>query len=632
MIGEKFIRRDEQEMVKAVETKLGLILTGLVYLVSVAGCFDSPLDVVKKINFQRSHWIELGSIKTFSSSPWGYQENSRGDIFIAYRNSILLSENGGRGWEEIYGRKYNNNYIVSILVDRDTDYIYAAVLRSGIFRSTDNGKTWQPVNNHLSNAYIKVLLINPRGTIFAISRDGDVYESHDRGEMWAKVGNVDGWVHSGSMDKHGNIFLHSDQGIFKSCDGGRTWEKLATELRGYQIDALDVNEEGEIFIGGEWGKVYRSSDGGDSWEDCSIGGEGLSNVTDFAFGGHGIVYAVTRENVFRSLNGGRDWNPLSGVVEKIHPVNIFISSRGRMFVGAFKGLFYFLEEDGLWVISGDYERYINKIFVDGNSHGRLFALADGDLFGVKVNNGRAYFGLIKAGSRYALDACIGPGGTVYFLVGELLYRSSDGGCTWSLVSDDSEGQAIAVDSSGTLYVCSNRDLYRSRDGGVSWEVCFTAEDYIQFACPLGGGLVFAVTYNKIYRSSDSGSSWKMVREAWGVSPIKRTDDGTLYTCAHCHEGVLVSYDDGETWEWTAQADIPVTLETIDVTPDGHIVAASKEEGYIFYSDDGGESWIVDEARFPGVSSIVIDGNGYVYMVVYRKIYGSTFSVLTKVKP
>ena len=69
---------------------------------------------------------------------------------------------------------------------RVATFLQGHILAGGVFRSTDNGDSWTPVNNGLDCGNIWSLAINPVGTIFAGTAGcgTGVYRSTDNGDSW----------------------------------------------------------------------------------------------------------------------------------------------------------------------------------------------------------------------------------------------------------------------------------------------------------------------------------------------------------------------------------------------------------------------------------------------------------------
>ncbi len=94
-----------------------------------------------------------------------------------------------------------------------------AVGRDGLQRSTDGGRSWQPV----PGAPAVGLLTWDRTGVWAVARDGAVWSSADGGGQWQRRGAVPGEPHSFAV-QDGSLFAAlADDRVIASIDGGATW-------------------------------------------------------------------------------------------------------------------------------------------------------------------------------------------------------------------------------------------------------------------------------------------------------------------------------------------------------------------------------------------------------------------------
>ena len=96
--------------------------------------------------------------------------NSEDVLFAGAWGGIFRSTDNGNSWEELSGEIQNNN-IWSLAIDTN-DYIFAGTASSGVLRSTDNGETWTLVNNGLTNLGVPALANNSFGHLFAGTYSG----------------------------------------------------------------------------------------------------------------------------------------------------------------------------------------------------------------------------------------------------------------------------------------------------------------------------------------------------------------------------------------------------------------------------------------------------------------------------
>lgn len=123
---------------------------------------------ISSISFSQNFWEQTngptgGSVMTISA-------NSNNILFAGSRGGgVLRSTDDGDSWEQI-NNGLTTNSIASIAIN-SSDHIFAAS-NSGIFRSIDDGENWIEVNNGLSYPFVISLAINSNDEIFAGTFEG----------------------------------------------------------------------------------------------------------------------------------------------------------------------------------------------------------------------------------------------------------------------------------------------------------------------------------------------------------------------------------------------------------------------------------------------------------------------------
>jgi hypothetical protein len=154
-----------------------------------------------------------------------------------------------------------------ILVRENGDLL-AATRGGGVFLSTNNGDTWTPLSNGLTNLNITRLL-----------------------ETASKA-----------------LFAATDAGLFRSLNDGALWELVDASLPATSLGAIAVNPSGHLFAGLiSGGGLYRSLDTGDSWQYIADGFPDVF-IRSFGFdssgrllagtGGLGVIHTVQSTPVF----------------------------------------------------------------------------------------------------------------------------------------------------------------------------------------------------------------------------------------------------------------------------------------------------------------------------------------------
>jgi len=221
---------------------------------------------------------------------------------------------------------------------------------NGVYRSTDAGKTWKHIGlentRHISDVIIHpadpdIMLVAAQGSQYGPSEDRGIYRTTNGGASWSKVLYLDDTTGASSlsMDMKNPLILYAAMwqhrrypwtmesggamsGLFKSVDGGLSWEKmkggLPREFGKAGISVSRANPErifAVIEAEGDKGGVYRSDDAGEKWTQVN---KDRINITRswyymeiFADPQDENVVYVLNAPVTKSIDGGRSFSPLS---------------------------------------------------------------------------------------------------------------------------------------------------------------------------------------------------------------------------------------------------------------------------------------------------------------------------------
>ena len=203
----------------------------------------------------------------------------------AYGSNTFLTNDGGASWSPV--NVSTNFYLRSIyFIDRNIGFIGAsdwfndgtgAGKTGNIFRTTDGGHNWAPVDTTPAGIY-DFQFTSPLNGV-AMSRYGTCYWTTDGGLSWnngaidqntiisrmAFINSVTGFAASGSgFDTTVGMILRTD-------DGGHSWRTIKTTP--YYLGAITATASGDITVAGYTGKMQESTDGGLTWTESTVGNE-----------------------------------------------------------------------------------------------------------------------------------------------------------------------------------------------------------------------------------------------------------------------------------------------------------------------------------------------------------------------
>lgn len=270
-------------------------------------------------NYPQDFWKPIGLAGTFIGL---ITQDNNGRLYAAewvgMGDSVFFSDNGGEDWNS-YGEVSDSFFIniSSMIFLNNGDILVSAWEENGgIFKSTDEGKTWVRKDNGINTNGITKLIKSP-DDLYAGTFDG-IYLSINDGESWEKVNTDPDTIDVIDMVRTdtGLLFAIDFNKIYKSTDGGKTWSYVNLGINGFTW--LTISEDKYLFLGTE-GKIYRSDDWGENWV---LKKSGIS-VRGLAVNSSGFIIAATElQGVLLSTDRGESWEQINtGLPNPPHFIN-----------------------------------------------------------------------------------------------------------------------------------------------------------------------------------------------------------------------------------------------------------------------------------------------------------------------
>jgi len=598
-----------------------------------------------------------------SNTVFAGAEISTGILGIEFdktKGKIYKTENGGEDWHCVWE---GDSLVRMILIDPQVpDIMYASTgifdreafndEGVGVLKSTDGGNTWFQINNEIpnneGNRFVGFLEMHPTEPhiLFAASGNnakgmGGIFRTLDGGATWTKMLSEDNFTVVTLSPSNPNVIYAGSEGSFyRSVDFGQSWQKLSNEeggswgppgvRAGFPISAVvDPDDPNTVFVNNYGGGNFISTDGGESWENCSQGYTG-AHLHDIAVDRNNpaLVYTIGRSGPFVSQNSGAKWkglafNPAS--FPEWYAVALNPQNSQEVIIST--------EHEGVLLRSTDGGKTWAKVFEHPDASGDPAKRHGFKAIAYTPSNSN----IVYAGMRKGRRTIIGdfPAAPSYGM-----YKSTNSGLSWQEINVGLNTSlinihCIAMDpmNPAIVYIGTWRDgVFKTADGGQSWipkNNGLVVSDVRSLAIdPKNPQVIYAGLGEGagIFKSTDGGNLWQEVNSGLNIQcpsyllPFGRVAQGISFeTPPHRFIG-----SDYYSIPWTSIWDI-----VVDPTHSQIIYAADHQSG-IYVSVNGGASWksLNDGLSTRAVTALAISADGE---VLYAATEGGGVFRLTKIE-
>ncbi len=548
-----------------------------------------------------------------SSWTWAGEERV-GREFDMTGGVVYRTINAGDRWEPIWRGDNLARYVWIDPNDPQTIYISTGIFDreaansdpeagvpggEGVVKSIDGGATWTNAVVGLDNLYVGTLHMHPTNPDILLAGTGNNQYFLEAG-VYLTTNGGDSWTHTLLDDNITSVeFATSDPqiayagsagAIYRSADGGQTWDHVTSPpnwgppgvVGGFPIDfQIDPRDPNRVFANNYGGGNFVTADGGRTWAVASDGYTG-AQVRALAVDPTepGRVFAAARSGIFVSHDGGQHWEGLvrseaeglewnAMAVDPLEPRHVLTASNWHPVVVASRDGGQSWRKSDQWLPEGQGWRVIS------------FAPSDPDI---------VYAGSAGYYSAGGFSPDIGATG---------IWVSSDGGSTWAAANDSTTaaahiaGLAIHPTDPNTVYAASPTDgLLATTDGGSSWTAVPGLPDmaYSVAVDPSDSSVVVAGFFGGgVYRSADGGAGW--TRSAAGMPPeaiiselvFDPTDPSIVYAGDEL-SGIYRSGDGGVSWKQANAGLTTRATSALAISNDGRHLYAGTEGGGVFRLD------------------------------------------------
>lgn len=519
--------------------------------------------------FDKHHVYAIGCLAMDPENHyvvWAGTGENNSQRALGYGNGVYKTVDGGKSWKSM-GLE-SSRQIGKILIDpRDTDVVYVACEGSvwgpggkrGLYKTIDGGKTWKAVLTISEHTGVSDMVMDPR--------DSDV-------------------IYAASHQRRRHVFTKIDGGpetaIFKTTDGGATWDTLKTGLPTVDMGAIGlaispVNPDyiyAIIEAADDSEGFYRSIDRGMTWKKMSSYVANSPQYYNEIFCDPVDVEKVYSMDTYSkvTVDGGKTWERL-GLKERHvddHALWINPHDTNHLLIGG----------DG-----GVYESYDS-----GENWLHIPNLPITQFYRVAVDNSKPFYYVY--GGTQDNNSMGGPSRTIcsHGIVNSDWFVTNGGDGFWSAIDPENPNIVYAEAQYGYMVRYDRKSgesisiKPQPRKGEYSYRWNW---DTPLFISPHSHTRIYCAA-NKVFRSEDRGNTWKVI----SADLTRQLDRNKLEVM-----GRVWSCDAVAKNESTSLFGTIVSLAESEVQED--LLYAGTDDGLIQVTEDGGENWNKIE-KFPGV--------------------------------
>lgn len=509
--------------------------------------------------------------------------------------AIYKSIDGGEHWIKVLNGENPDerfNYVTGIneqVVFAMSHNIHGSKQRT-LYKTIDGGVHWQAIKTPL-NFDADLYAISENTLIYVANYSNTLWRSTDGGNTWKKLPlNAGKNHHIRQFHVIDNALLmlvesanEDETLVYNSLDNGETWSMQSKVGRYFDTDKLSFVNLSTGYLISDHSNVSKTIDGGKSWKKLNLNIP-IVPVLSIKALSETEVYVATAIGFFKSSDGGSHWQKLVTGISSLE-VNNIASYNG-------KDLYLITNRTGLIYHSADEGHHWDLLYND---------VLGGGLLSVTPTEDNVLF---------------------IYQYGVGLYKSENGGHTWVLVLDHSDGDdptmvvektQVSAPSKDIIYVnpsvihWGNLPAQKSTDGGKHWYNIadnFT-DKHFDYLLVESEKELYAAANQQLFYSNNGGSNWVFISTLPSdkrVHAIYHPKDNTFYVAFS--DDLIKSTDNGLTWDqahknWPTaryQTDRRDNFAGFHCVNQNHCFLAFKSKG-VDETLDGGKTWLAHNEGF-----------------------------------
>lgn len=373
-------------------------------------------------------------------------------IYAGSGAGVFKSTNGGRSWSEMNNGLTNRNVTAMVMNPSSPSTLYVAVSGfsgSGVYKSTDGGSTWILRNNGITHTELPSLAIDPAspdtlyvGGGFCCVSGSRIFKTTNGADNWALIPGAPPLAPSTiAIDplNPSTIYvadLASNGGVFKTLDGGTTWQNVGLPASAGRSVAVSPLTAGLVYASTQQG-LFRSVNGGTNWAQIPLVNGNIVFDPVSASTVYLLTISSTPQGLLKSTDNGQTWfqvnkglnshQPAVLAIDPQKPSTLHVAATASNFTDAF-----------VTKINPAGSAFLYSTFIGGSSALGSFSQANTQASGIALDpSGNAYIAGVTGAAEFSVtpdsyqpfnrgsnDAFIAKLGVSYLISGRVLNNGS----------------------------------------------------------------------------------------------------------------------------------------------------------------------------------------------------------------
>jgi photosystem II stability/assembly factor-like uncharacterized protein len=449
---------------------------------------------------------------------------------LIFLTLLLISSSAFAQWRR--GALFGADVRALVIDPSRPDTLYLGTSGGEVYVSHDAAKNWvNPRGGVPFPGYIvDNLVVDRAGRLWAacwgLWGGGVIAVSDDGGKSWTRrdAGLEDFSVRAIAVDSHDADFLLVGglTGVYRTTNGGESWEQISDQVNVESI-AIDPRTRDRIFVG-TWRQGIRTDDGGKSWQ---LVNNGMVLDTDmFSItiepDNPDSVWVSTCGWVYNSPNKGDNWTRYRDGFDnrRIHDIEVDPCDKDALYAGSVAGLYRTDDRGKSWYRISDESMVINSIALHPQRPGRLILGIEGDGVYVSEDSGKTYARSSNGLRNLSITSVAADPiakNRVYAAVmfggaASGIYESEDAGVTWAKMTTKALPEVLSLnvtaDEQARFVAGTEKGFYYSADG-KEWTQAAPVNRPIRVDKIVHFNNIrsFAATSEGVFTTRDGGRSW-----------------------------------------------------------------------------------------------------------------------------